>query len=73
MQTLAITFFSIATLLSAWLMPNNLTLIPLMLVSGARAIALVLALLFWVASGRLDSWGSSRVVLALMVIIIWTA
>jgi len=69
MQTLAIIFFAIAALLSAWLTPNSLALIQLMTVSGARAIALALALLFWVASGRLDSWGSSRVLLALMTMI----
>ncbi len=69
MQTLAIIFFSIAALLSAWLAPNSLALLTLMFVSAARAAALLLALLFWVASGRLDNWGSSRVMLSLMMVL----
>jgi hypothetical protein len=69
MQTLAIIFFSIAALLSAWLMPNNLYLLQLTVVSMARALALVLALVFWVACGRLDSWGSSRVLVGLGTIV----
>jgi len=68
MQTLAIAFFLIAALLSAPLLPNKMNVIPLLVLSGARAIALAAALLFRVASGRVDSWGSSRFMLGLMTI-----
>jgi hypothetical protein len=67
-RILSIIFFSMAAALSAWLMPNNLTLLPLITLSIARAVALAIALLFWVASGGLDRWGSSRFVLVLTVI-----
>lgn len=69
MRILAIIFFSIAAALSAWLMPNNLTLLPLFSVSIARAVALAIALLFWVASGGVDRWGSSRFVSVLTVLV----
>lgn len=62
MQVLAIALFGVAVALSAWLLPNNMFLLRLLSVSAARALALVLALVFWVACGRLDSWGSNRVV-----------
>ncbi len=68
MRILAIIFFCIAAALSAWLMPNNLTLLPLLTLSIARAVALAVALLFWVSSGGVDRWGSSRFVLVLTVI-----
>jgi hypothetical protein len=68
-RNLAIAFFSITALLSAWLVPNTMALLPLMMVSLARAAALLVALFFWVASGRLDGWGSSRWILVLLMIV----
>ncbi len=69
MQTLAIVFFCGAAVLSAVLVPNNMAMIPIVVLSIARAIALALALLFWVASGRLDAWSPSRLVLFLMIVL----
>ena len=68
MRIAAIAFLSIGAVLSAGLMPNNLTVIPILMLSGGRAIALIIGLLFWVASGRMDNWGASRPVLALMML-----
>jgi hypothetical protein len=65
-RTTAIAFFSIAALLSAWLTPNNLPLVTIFFISVPRAIALFIALMLWLASGRLDAWGSSRLAPALM-------
>jgi hypothetical protein len=69
MQIVAIALFCIAGLLSVLLMPNNMALLQLTGVSLARALALILALVFWVACGRLDSWGSSRIVVGLGAIV----
>jgi hypothetical protein len=69
MRIVAIVLFCIAGLLTALLMPNNMALIQLTGVSIARALALILALGFWVACGRLDSWGSNRIVVGLGAIL----
>ncbi len=69
MQTAAIVFFLIAGLLSAALFPNNLHLIPLVTLSLPRAIALAVALLFWVLCGKLDNWGLPRLTLAVLALV----
>jgi len=68
MRIAAIAFLSIGAALSAGLVRNDLSVIPILLLSGGRAIALIIGLLFLVASGQMDHWGSSRLVLAVMMI-----
>lgn len=68
MQRLAMALFGLAAVLTLILWPNRFPVMPLLLLSLLRAVVLALALLFWIASGRLDGWGRTRGVPALTAV-----
>lgn len=69
MRRFSILFLAPAAILSLALMPDDMALLPVFMLSLARAIALVVGFVCLVATGRLDRWSSSKIWLVLLVTI----
>ena len=62
-------FLAPAAALSLGLMPDDWSLIPIVLLSFLRAIALIVGFVCLIATGRLDRWSKSRVWLGFLTVI----